>query len=167
MTRQSSIVSVIATGEEKSLLFMLSAYCVSRETTVVIIPLCSLQDDLERRCKKSYIECVQWDSQRLYKTVSIVLVTLESAVTKTFSTFINRLRSTYQLDQIVIDKCYVILNSGLDFQSKLKGLRAKMVQMRTQLIFLTATLPPQDQEEFFQTMCISAESVQMFCGSTS
>jgi superfamily II DNA helicase RecQ len=95
MTGQSPIVSIMATGEGKSMLFMLPAYCVNGGTTVVIIPLCSLQEDLERRCKEARIECVQWDSWRLHETASIVLVTLESAVTKTFNTYINRLRSTY------------------------------------------------------------------------
>jgi superfamily II DNA helicase RecQ len=58
MTRQSPIVSIMATGEGKSLSFMLPAYCVSRGTTVVIILLCSLQEDLERRCREARIECV-------------------------------------------------------------------------------------------------------------
>ena len=42
ITGQSPIVSVIATGEGKSLLFMLPAYCISGGTIVVIIPLCLL-----------------------------------------------------------------------------------------------------------------------------
>ena len=54
MTGQSPIVSIMATGEGKSMLFMLLAYCVNGGTTVVIIPLCSLQEDLERRCKEAY-----------------------------------------------------------------------------------------------------------------
>jgi superfamily II DNA helicase RecQ len=58
MTRQSPIVSIMAIGEGKSMLFMLLAYCVNSRTTVVIIPLCSLQEDLERRCKEAQIECV-------------------------------------------------------------------------------------------------------------
>lgn len=58
MTGQSPIVSIMATGEGKSLSFMLLAYCVHGGTTVVIIPLCSLQEDLERRCREARIECV-------------------------------------------------------------------------------------------------------------
>jgi superfamily II DNA helicase RecQ len=59
MTRQSLIVNIIATEEGKSLLFMLLAYCVSRGTTVVIILLCLLQEDIKRQCKKACIKCVQ------------------------------------------------------------------------------------------------------------
>jgi superfamily II DNA helicase RecQ len=59
MTGQSLIISIIATGKGKSMLFMLLAYCVNRGTTVVIILLCSLQEDIERQCREAYIECVQ------------------------------------------------------------------------------------------------------------
>src|SRR5271156_5575535 len=167
MTGQSPIVSIMATGEGKSMLFMLPAYCVNGGTTVVIIPLCSLQEDLERRCKEARIECVQWDSRRPHETASIVLVTPESAVTKTFSTYINRLRSTYQLDRVVMDECHVVLDSGPDFRPKLRALGAEMVRMGTQMVFLTATLPPQDEEEFFRAIQIPQESVHMFQSPTS
>ena len=59
MTGQSPIVDVMATGEGKSMLFILPVFCVSSSTTIVIILLCSLQDDLEQRCKEACIECVQ------------------------------------------------------------------------------------------------------------
>jgi superfamily II DNA helicase RecQ len=55
----------------------------------------------------------------------------------------------YQLDRVVMDECHVVLDSGPDFQPKLRALGAEMVQMGMQLIFLTATLPPQDEEDFF------------------
>lgn len=89
---QSPIVSIIATDEGKTLLFMLPAFCVRGGTAIVIILLCSLQEDLERRCKEARIECIQWNSRKPHETGSIVLVTPESAMTKTFGTFINRLR---------------------------------------------------------------------------
>ena len=59
ITGQSPIVNIIAIGQGKSLSFMLPAYCVNRGTTVVIVPLCLLQEDLERRCREARIKCVQ------------------------------------------------------------------------------------------------------------
>jgi CRISPR/Cas system-associated endonuclease/helicase Cas3 len=96
-----------------------------------------------------------------------VLVTLELAVIKTFNTYINRLQSTYQLDCVVMDECYVILDSRLDFQPKLRALGAEMVQWGTQMIFLTATLSPKDEEEFFKAIRIPQECVHMFRGPTT
>lgn len=122
---------------------------------------------MQRRCREARIECVQWDSRRPHETASIVLVTPESAVTKTFSTFVNRLRSTYQLDRIVIDECHMILDSGSDFRPKLRALGAGMVQIGTRLVFLTATLPPQDEPDFFRAVQIPPKSVYMFRGPTT
>jgi superfamily II DNA helicase RecQ len=95
-----------------------------------------------------------------------VLVTPESAVTKTFSTYINRLRSTYQLDRVVMDECHVVLDSGLNFRPKLRALGAEMVHWGTQIMFLTATLPPKDKREFFQAMHIPEDCVP-FRGPTT
>ena len=67
----------------------------------------------------------------------------------------------------MIDECYVVLDSRPDFRPKLQALGAEMVQMGTQLVFLTATLPPQDEEEFFRAIQIPQESVHMFCSATS
>ena len=58
ITRQSLIVSIMAIGERKSLLFMLLVYCVSKGTIVVIILLCLLQEDLERRYREACIKYV-------------------------------------------------------------------------------------------------------------
>lgn len=60
-----------------------------------------------------------------------MLVILESAVTKTFSIYINRLQSTYQLDYVVMDECYVVLDSGPDFRLKLRALGVEMVRIGT------------------------------------
>jgi len=40
------------------MLFMLPVYCVNRGTTIVIILLCLLQEDLERQYKEARIKCV-------------------------------------------------------------------------------------------------------------
>ena len=59
ITRQSLIVSIIATGQGKSLLFMLLTYCVSKGTIIVIVLLCLLQEDLKRQYKEAYIKYIQ------------------------------------------------------------------------------------------------------------
>jgi superfamily II DNA helicase RecQ len=88
-------------------------------------------------------------------------------VTKTFNTYINRLRSTYQLDHVVMDECHVVLDSGPNFWPKLRALGAEIVQWKTQMIFLTATLPPKDEEEFFRAVHIPQEGIHMFYSPTT
>jgi len=59
------------------------------------------------------------------------------------------LQSIYQLDWVVIDECHIVLDSKFEFQLKLQVLGEELVQIGTQLVFLTAILPLQDEEEFF------------------
>jgi hypothetical protein len=48
----------------------------------------------------------------------------------------------------------VVLDSRPDFQLKLRALGVEIVQMGMQLIFLIAILLLQDEEDFFQAICI-------------
>jgi hypothetical protein len=58
------------------------------------------------------------------------------------------------LDCVVIDECYMVLDSRPDFRPKLRALGIEIVQWKTQMIFLTATLLPKDEEEFFKAVHI-------------
>ena len=80
---------IMGTGVGKSMLFMLPALC-STGVTVVVVPLISLRGDIKTCCKKAGIECVEWDSRKPHKWALVVLVTPESAVSKSFGNFINR-----------------------------------------------------------------------------
>ena len=62
------------------------------------------------------------------------------------------MQSIYQLDWVVIDECYIVLNSKFKFQLKLQVLGEELVQIGIQLVFLTAILLLQDKEEFFQAI---------------
>ena len=103
---------IMGIGAGKSILFMLPA-SYSGGVLVIIIPLVLLRGDIKVRCDKAGIKCVEWDSQKLNNWASVVLVTLESAVSKGFRNFINRQRAIGRLVQIVVDKYYVILDSKL------------------------------------------------------
>jgi superfamily II DNA helicase RecQ len=154
MDGESPVIQVTPTGGGKSLSFMLPAYCVPGGVTIVIALLVSLKDDLQRRCEELEIDSTIWESQRPNRVASIIFVTPESAVSKTFSTFVNRLKGTFQLDRVVVDECHTVLDSRPRFRPKLQKLGRALVKMCTQLVFLTATLPPQDEEEFFKAIRI-------------
>ena len=91
MRGESPIVSIIGTGAGKSLLFMLPAMCSAidsgqgiPEMTVVVIPMISLRQDIERRCQAVGLTCAEWDYRRPQVGISIMLVTSESAVSQAF-----------------------------------------------------------------------------------
>ncbi|CAG5179568.1 uncharacterized protein ALTATR162_LOCUS9351 [Alternaria atra] len=154
------------TGAGKSMLFMLPAWAEQGGTTVVVVPLIALRGDMMRRCRKLGISCSEWDSRRPPDAAAVVLVTPESAVREEFATFLNRLRATRQLDRIVIDECHIVLNRRYDFRKEMQKL-GKLAAAETQIVMLTATLPPSEEDELFRRMYIEREQVDLFRAETA
>ncbi|KAH2060218.1 hypothetical protein KXW21_003919, partial [Aspergillus fumigatus] len=98
--------------------------------------------DFQRRCQQLNISYVVWERRRPPDEASIVLVTPESAITPEYYSFLNRLRIVRRLDCIVIDECHVW----------------------TQLVFLTATLPPTLEQALFERIGHAREAVLVCCG---
>ncbi|CEN60839.1 Putative Superfamily II DNA helicase [Aspergillus calidoustus] len=48
---RSPVVAIMPTGGGKSMLFMLPAWAVPGGTTIVVVPLISLRQDMARRCR--------------------------------------------------------------------------------------------------------------------
>jgi len=82
----------------------------------------------------------------------IVLVQPESAVGTRFAQYLNWLEGLGQLVQIVFDECYTVLDSRPDFRPKMREAGAVMVKQGVQMVYLTATLCPNEEEEFKQIM---------------
>jgi superfamily II DNA helicase RecQ len=163
---ESPVVAVMPTGAGKSLLFMLPAWVEQGGTTVVVIPLIALRGDMMRRCKTLGITCAEWESRHPPDAAAVVLVTPESAVGKAFATFLNRLRATRQLDRIVIDECHIVLNRRYTFRKQMQQL-GKLVAAETQMVMLTATLPPTEEDELFQRMHFTRDQVKLFRAPTT
>ncbi|KAI2479924.1 telomere-linked helicase 1 [Pyrenophora tritici-repentis] len=163
---ESPVVAVMPTGAGKSLLFMLPAWAEQGGTTVVVVPLIALRGDMAQRCKKLGISCVEWQSRRLPDAAAVVLVTPESAVGEEFATFLNRLRATRQLDRIIIDECHIVLNRQYTFRKQMQQL-GKLVAVETQMVMLTATLPPSEEDELFRRMHFERRQVRIFRAPTA
>ncbi|KAG6310454.1 hypothetical protein E4U44_005501 [Claviceps purpurea] len=110
------IVQITSTGGGKSLSFMLPAYCSPHGTTIVIVPLVALQQDLFERCIKLKITAIIWKSGHSNPPASVVFVTPESAVTKGFEDFVRRLQNRGVLDRVVVDECHTLADG--DFRPK-------------------------------------------------
>ncbi|PKX88400.1 uncharacterized protein P174DRAFT_426093 [Aspergillus novofumigatus IBT 16806] len=115
---ESPVVAVMPMGGGKSILFIVPAFTAPGGTTIIVVLLIELG-----------ISCVLWESWRPPDAASIMLVTPESAVSPDFQMFLNWLRWTRRLDQIMIDECHVVLNSQRDFwpqMSQLGRMEAKL-----------------------------------------
>jgi RecQ family ATP-dependent DNA helicase len=166
MKHQSPIVAVMGTGVGKTLLFQLPAKSMSSGTTVVISPLVSLQDHMVERCQQAGISCVKWDPRQCHSPSQIVIITPESAVSKTFGTFLDRLQGLHLLERFVFDECHTPLDSTAEFRPKMRQL-GELVERGVQMVYLTATLPPHAEPEFMNIMRIKADDVHMFRSPTS
>ncbi|KAK6591896.1 hypothetical protein H4I95_12023 [Botrytis cinerea] len=166
MKHQSPIVAVMGTGVGKTLLFQLPAKSMSSGTTVVISPLVSLQDHMVERCQQAGISCVKWDARQCHSPSQIVIVTPESAVSKTFGTFLDRLQGLHLLERFVFDECHTPLDSTAEFRPKMRQL-GELMERGVQMVYLTATLPPHVEAEFMNIMRIKADDVHMFRSPTS
>jgi len=162
----SPVLVVMGTGAGKSMVFMLPAFCGQGGTTIVVVPLTSLQDNLKDRCDKSGISCSIWRRGRAIEAAAVVLVTPESAMTKGFRDYVNLLRATHRLDRIVIDECHTVLASRPDFRPQLRHL-GELARLQVQMVFMTATLRPTDEDEFCNSMSIVGKGVVKIRGCTS
>lgn len=166
MRHESPILAVMGTGVGKSMLFMLPAKSIRTGTTIVITPLVSLQDDLIDRCQRANVSCMKWNPRYGYESKQVIIVTPESAVSKTFDGFLDRMIGLCQLDRIVIDECHTVLDSNDEFRPKMRQMW-KLVEKEVQMVFLTATLPPHKEEEFTKIMRVQFEEKNKFRAPTS
>ena len=160
------IIQIVGTGGGKSLSFMLPAFSSDGGTTIVVVPLVALREDMARRCEELRIDTHIWDSKVAARAASIIFVTPESVQTEGFQLFVNRLKERQQLDRIVVDECHMLLDSNKEFRPKMRELGHAIRQIGTQMVFLTATLAPCDEAEFFDITGLQKNRVRIFRSST-
>jgi superfamily II DNA helicase RecQ len=161
------ILQIMATGEGKSMSFILPAFASPKGVSIVIVPLVSLRDDLVRRCQECGIKTAVWHSNKPIDTPTIVLVTPESAITKQFREYINKLSARELLDRVFFDECHVVLDSTATFRPALQDLGDVLASIGVQLICLTGTLSPYDEGQFLSIMKLSRPQVHIFRSDTT
>ena len=114
-----------------------------------------------QRCRGLGIGCAEWNRRQPPDDARIVFVTPESALSDGFATFVNRLKAIQQLDRIVIDECHIVLNDQKNFRPQLRRL-GEMNRFETQIVMLTATLPPVMEGEFRRRMGIDHYAIPTF-----
>jgi superfamily II DNA helicase RecQ len=152
MSHRSPVLVVMGTGAGKSLLFQLPARSQKSGTTVVVVPLKTLERSLHARCYRAGISSIMWDAGQADRMAQVVFVQPESAVGTRFNQFLNRLEGLGQLDRIVIDECHTVLQSRPDFRPKMREAGVVLKARGKQMVFLTATLAPASEAEFFEIM---------------
>ena len=144
MSGTEQVVCILPTGAGKSLLFMLPCTLPDAGTTVLVVPLIALRGDLMRRMRELRIEHIEWQPGER-RDAPLVVVSVEAAETKDFCKYARVLISQQKLDRIVVDECHLNV-TAVEYRPSVVDLTAIRV-LRTQFVYLTATLPPAMQAE--------------------
>jgi superfamily II DNA helicase RecQ len=144
--REKDLLVVLGTGEGKSLTFMLNAFRPEErgKATVVVLPLLSLQDDLEGRMKENGIKVLCWRPSTDARTeldgsIQVVLVIADAAAQPEFLDWLLRQLSHGRIARLTFDEAHTVVTEGhyRPLLQRLKPLRQAEVQM----VALTATAP--------------------------
>ncbi|WKT53608.1 Helicase superfamily 1/2, ATP-binding domain [Fusarium oxysporum f. sp. vasinfectum] len=142
------VVVVLATGSGKTLIFMVGAALEGSATTILILPTVALSGNMLGRLDKVALKHYIWHPGSR-RSAPIVIVSAEAACTESFLEYANQLCSRQQLDRIVVDECHLTITAG-SYRRSMSQLAWRVRQIRTQTIWLTATLPPVYQELFIE-----------------
>jgi hypothetical protein len=145
MSGTEQVVVVLGTGEGKSMLFMLPCVLPDAGITALILPLVSLRGDLLRRVRELGIEYWLWTPHEI-RTAPLVFVSAEAAGTKAFRAYAYKLAATGNLGRIVLDEAHFTVTAS-EYRAAMVDL-ALIRGVRTQFVYLTATLPPTLQAQF-------------------
>ncbi|OBT40744.1 hypothetical protein VE00_09795 [Pseudogymnoascus sp. WSF 3629] len=163
----SLVLVIIGTGGGKTMLFQLPARSQKGGTTIVVVPLKSLEESLHERCMELGISSIQWDGSQQERMAQVVFVQPESVITVSFAWYLNWLQGLGQLVRVVFDECHTIQDSQADFQLDMKKASAAMVRHGVQMMYLTATLAPVDMPEFMEVIKVQILADNIFRDSTS
>ena len=136
------------------------------EITIIIEPLLSLLQDQLSRAKTLGISSAIFNARSPLDSARLVFTTLETFLGLDFRNYINRLRITQQLDRVIIDKYYIIFNRKESFRKSL-GRLGEVVDLKTQLVLLTATLPPKYQANLLRGLFLDPSRTKIYRANTA
>jgi superfamily II DNA helicase RecQ len=115
------------------------------QVTILIVPLVSLRGDLLRRMQALRIDHLEWTPGER-REMALVIVSTEAASTKDFVKYARGLIARQKLDRVVVDECHLTV-TAVEYRPTIVDVTALRC-LRTQFVYMTATLPPLIQAEF-------------------
>jgi superfamily II DNA or RNA helicase len=144
--RVSQVVVILGTGSGKTMLITLSASLADAGTTILVLPLVALRNDLLRRFREVGIQPLIW-TPLTQRTASLVIVSVELACSEQFLEYSQSLVMRQELRRVIIDECHLTITAS-DYRQSMTQLGWYLGKIKVQSVWLTATLPPSMQDEF-------------------
>jgi len=134
----SPLFVILPTGAGKSLLFLIPALFDGAKSTVVIIPLVALAENLLDECKKCRIDASMWGRGQPRRAKIIIMIT-EAVVSADCRGFIQDCLMDGELERIVFDECHMIVT-----EESYRPLLGELwrLNLQVQMVFMSATYPP-------------------------
>ena len=155
--KPSVILVVLPTGAGKSMLFLAPAALPDARVTVVIAPYAALKANLFAKAHESGIRCAMF-TPKLEEAVPLVFASAEHlTVNGGLMHYLRVMTEKGQLQRIVVDECHVVLTE-MEYRGTALGRYQRLADFQCQLLLLTATLPPSDENTMWVRYGISSES---------
>ena len=131
---------ILPTAGGKSTLYLLAASLQWAHTSLIMVPLRALKEDLATRAQSLGIPCVMWEDQHgSTPPLCLVLASIESISHPHFMKWVLSLVATGELDRMIFDEAH-LLPTSREFRSSFKYTR-QLGLVRTQKIYISATFP--------------------------
>jgi len=142
-TGVSPLFITFPTGFGKSFCFLLPAMLKRAGSTILIVPLVALAEDMLKRCQDARIDCIIY-GRTPARMAKVIIVIPETAIGKQFTHFANEIKLLGKLDRIVWDEVHKM---GTDTYRP-KIMESCNWTLGTQEVFITATSPPYLHTQF-------------------
>ena len=147
---KSPLFIILPTGAGKSLMFEIPALFNGVKSTIVIVPLIALAENLLQRCKDDRIDTIIY-GRGTPRYAKIIIIITETAISSNCRQFIQDCFLDGELERIVFDECHMIVTEE-SYRPKLQELWRLSVPV--QYVFMSATYPPSFAPIFQEKMLI-------------
>ena len=134
---KSPLFIILPTGAGKSLMFEIPALFNGVKSTIVIVPLIALAENLLQRCKDDRIDTIIY-GRGTPRYAKIIIIITETAISSNCRQFIQDCFLDGELERIVFDECHMIVTEE-SYRPKLQELWRLSVPV--QYVFMSATYP--------------------------
>jgi len=147
LRRKEHLLAILPTGGGKSLLWQLPIFLEKDVTSVVILPYVVLVEQVEAQCIKLGLSYQVWENDGIDDRIpQVLIVAVEHAIMLEFQTLLVQLESTNTLARLVIDECHTLVTHK-EFRPAVRKLGGTIRSVNAQVVLLTATIPPQLEDE--------------------
>ena len=141
LARCPCLFSILPTAGGKTTLILLVASLVWSKTTVLVVPLVALKEDLKKKLERLGLPYGIWEELgRETPAFPLVLVSAEKSVSEDFNDWAMGLHYEGRLDRIVFDEAHLI-DLAVSYRPVMRHV-SRLVEVGVPLVLMSATMTP-------------------------